>query len=100
MDKLSQIVVPKAALIAAFLFAMAAACSHSLVVVAEEANFENAKNWFPPVRNVWTPVGVKNHPFRFTLLYNGTIVAETHPLRGMPAGPIKEYLNPYIGQGV
>ncbi|MBA3480904.1 MAG: hypothetical protein H0T51_03720, partial [Pirellulales bacterium] len=67
---------------------------------AEEANFETAKNWFPPVRNVWTPVGVKNHPFRFTLLYNGTIIADTHPLRSMPAGPIKEYLNQYIGQGV
>jgi hypothetical protein len=69
-------------------------------VRGEEPNFENSKNWFPPLRNVWTPVGVKNHPFRFTLLYNGTVVADTHPLRMMPAGPIKEYLNPYIGQGV
>jgi hypothetical protein len=68
-------------------------------VFSAEANFETAQNWFPPVRNVWTPVGLKNHPFRFTLLYNGTIVAEPHPLRGMSNGPIKEYLNPYIGQG-
>jgi len=67
---------------------------------ANEPDFETAKNWWPPLRNVWTPVGLKNHPFRFTVLYNGTIVAETHPLRHMANGPIKEYLNPYIGQGV
>ena len=67
---------------------------------ADEANFQIAKNWFPPLRNVWTPVGVKNHPFRFTLLYNGTILADTHPIRDMGAGRIKEYLDPYIGQEV
>jgi hypothetical protein len=79
---------------------LTAVASCGRLQAAEEANFETAKNWFPSVRNVWTPVGVKNHPFRFTLLYNGTIIADTHPLRSMPAGPIKEYLNPYIGQGV
>src|SRR5690348_6665973 len=85
---------------AAVLYAAATTCCSFNFVAADEADFESAKNWFPPVRNVWTPVGIKNHPFRFTSLYNGTIVAETHPLRSMPAGPIKEYLNPYIGQGV
>ena len=77
-----------------------AACGSLMAAPPVEPNFETAKNWFPPLRNVWTPIGVKNHPFRFTMLYNGTIVADTHPLRSMPAGPIKEYLNPYIGQGV
>lgn len=85
---------------AAVWFVVAATWCHPSFVAADEVNFEHAKNWFPPVRNVWTPVGIKNHPFRFTSLYNGTIVADTHPLRSMPAGPIKEYLNPYIGQGV
>lgn len=82
------------------LIACVIACTALSLSEAEEPNFESAKNWFPSVRNVWTPVGIKNHPFRFTSLYNGTIVADTHPLRSMPAGPIKEYLNPYIGQGV
>ena len=89
-----------AACVVTVLLAAVTAWSAAHLAGAEEASFETAKNWFPPVRNVWTPVGVKNHPFRFTLLYNGTIIAETHPLRAMPAGPIKEYLNPYIGQGV
>ncbi|MCC6492525.1 MAG: hypothetical protein IT424_05845 [Pirellulales bacterium] len=65
---------------------------------ADEPCFESAKNWWPPLRNVWTAVGVKNHPFRFTLLYNGTIVAEPHPLRNIN-GPIKTYLLPYVGLG-
>jgi hypothetical protein len=72
----------------------------SPVAAGEEPSFETSKNWFPPLRNVWTPVGVKNHPFRFTLLYNGTIVAEPHALRGSQHGAIKEYLNPFVGQGV
>ncbi len=88
-----------AALVAAAFF-IAAAHTPATAAGIEEANFEHAKHWWPPLRNVWTPVGVKNHPFRFTVLYNGTIIADTHPLRSMPAGPIKEYLIPYIGQGV
>lgn len=65
-----------------------------------EASFESAKNWWPPQRNVWTPVGVKSHPFRFNLLYNGTIVAEPHPLRDILGHQIKTYLMPYAGLGV
>ncbi len=65
----------------------------------KEPDFESAKNWFPPLRNVWTAVGVKSHPFRFTLLYNGWIVAEPSPIRGAQAGRIKTYLDKYIGLG-
>jgi hypothetical protein len=66
----------------------------------DEPDFQHAKNWWPPVRNVWTAVGVKNHPFRFTVLYNGTIIADTHPLRDIGGRAIKTYLKPFIGRGV
>jgi hypothetical protein len=91
---------PSASWKALSLASLAMLLGGTALVRAGEPDFESAKNWFPPLRNVWTPVGLKNHPFRFTLLYNGTIVAETHPLRGSIHGPIKEYLNPFIGQGV
>lgn len=91
--------VARSLFISALLFISAGLVFCAPDVVADEANFEKAKNWFPPLRNVWTTVGVKNHPFRFTVLYNGTIIAEPHPLRYMAVGPIKEYLNPFIGQG-
>ena len=85
MNYTSPAAITRVASFAALLVAFVATCGVPWVVVADEPNFESAKNWFPPLRNVWTPVGVKNHPFRFTLLYNGTIVADTHPLRSMPA---------------
>ncbi|HEX6961102.1 MAG TPA: hypothetical protein VF175_04495, partial [Lacipirellula sp.] len=84
---------------AATIFLLAALALPS-TSAAGEPSFETSKNWFPALRNVWTPVGVKNHPFRFTLLYNGTIIAEPHALRGSQHGAIKEYLNPFVGQGV
>ena len=67
---------------------------------AGEPDFEAAKGWFPPMRNVWTPVGLPNHPFRFNLLYNGTILADPHPLRDINGTRIKTYLDPSLGQGV
>ncbi len=41
-----------------------------------EPNVELAKLWWPDQRNVWTPIGWKDHFFRFNVLYNGTIVSE------------------------
>jgi len=67
---------------------------------APEPNAEIAAKWFPPMRNVWTPVGAKSHPFRFNVLYNGTIMADPHPLTNINGTPIKEYLKPYQGLGV
>jgi hypothetical protein len=52
------------------------------------------------LRNVWTPVGVKNHPFRFNVLYNGTVLADPHPLRDIGGHAIKTYLAPYAEFGV
>ncbi len=39
-----------------------------------------AETWWPPLRNVWTPVGWKDHLFRFAVLYNGTVFAQPHVL--------------------
>ena len=44
-----------------------------------EPNAEIAHYWWPPHRNVWTPVGWKDHLFRFNVLYNGTVIAQPHP---------------------
>ncbi len=78
----------------------AAAWLATATTVAGEPDFQTAKGWFPPMRNVWTAVGMPNHPFRFTLLYDGSVVAETHPLPNINGAPIKSYLDPFAGQGV
>lgn len=41
-----------------------------------EPNVELAKLWWPDQRNVWTPIGWKDHYFRFNVLYNGTLIFE------------------------
>lgn len=41
-----------------------------------EPNVELAKLWWPDQRNVFTPVGWKDHYFRFNVIYNGTIFFE------------------------
>ncbi|MEA2063395.1 MAG: hypothetical protein U9P14_06845, partial [Gemmatimonadota bacterium] len=43
-----------------------------------EPNAELAYSWWPPHRNVWTPIGWKDHLFRFIVLYNGTVVAQPY----------------------
>ncbi|AMV36100.1 hypothetical protein [Planctomyces sp. SH-PL62] len=86
---------------AAARLAIAAAClAVAATVRAGEPDFETAKNWFPPMRNVWTPVGEPGHPFRFNVLYDGSIAADPHPLQNINGTPIKTYLNPFVGKGV
>ena len=36
--------------------------------------------WWPQQQNVWTPIGWKNHLFRFNVLYNGTIISQPDPV--------------------
>src|SRR3954453_13884033 len=45
-------------------------------VAEPEPNVAVAKLWWPDQRNVWTPIGWKDHFFRFNVLYNGTAVFE------------------------
>src|SRR5665213_285581 len=39
-----------------------------------EPNIEGARLWWPEPRNVWTPIGWKDHLFRFNSVYNGTLL--------------------------
>lgn len=45
-------------------------------VGSTEPNVELAKLWWPEQRNVWTPIGWKDHFFRFNVLYNGAVIFE------------------------
>ncbi|HZY61842.1 MAG TPA: hypothetical protein VFE38_04885, partial [Edaphobacter sp.] len=45
----------------------------------QEPTFAIADLWWPEQRNVWTPIGWKDHYFRFNVLYNGTIICEPCP---------------------
>ena len=40
-----------------------------------EPDAETACRWWSDLRDFWTPVGWKDHMFRFNILYNGTVVA-------------------------
>jgi len=43
---------------------------------AHEPNMEIASQWWPEIENVWTPIGWKDHPLRFNVLYNGVLIGE------------------------
>jgi len=68
--------------------------------VPPEPNAAFASTWWPPLRNVWTPIELRSHPFRFNVLYNGTLIANPHPLREISGHPIKTYLAPFKDLGV
>ena len=44
--------------------------------VMAEPNMETALGWWSELPNKWTPVGWKDHLFRFNVLFNGTIMAQ------------------------
>jgi hypothetical protein len=41
-----------------------------------EPNMETALGWWSELPNKWTPVGWKDHLFRFNVFFNGTIMAQ------------------------
>ena len=45
---------------------------------------EIASGWWPEIENTWVPIGWKDHPLRFNVLYNGTLIAQPvrYPARG------------------
>lgn len=59
-----------------------------------EPSVETALNWWPPQRQVWTPLGWKGHLFRFNQFYSGTVVCEPGAVL---AGP-KPNVQPYQGK--
>jgi len=52
-----------------------------------EPNVELAKLWWPEQRNVWTPIGWKDHYFKFNVLYNGMLMCEPAPGLRQDAAP-------------
>ena len=42
---------------------------------SNEPNFASACEWWPDLPDIWTPIGWKDHLFRFNVLWDGTILA-------------------------
>lgn len=42
---------------------------------AREPDYRQASTWWSDLPDIWTPVGWKDHLFRFNVLWNGTIIA-------------------------
>ena len=57
-----------------------------------EPDSRSAALWWPAQRNVWTPLGWRDHMFRFNLVYNGTLVADPIPVD-------RELTRRWAGQG-
>ncbi len=49
-----------------------------------EPNVDVASEWWPEVESTWVPIGWRDHPLRFNVLYSGTLVAQPvrYPSRG------------------
>src|SRR4051812_10557050 len=59
---------------------------------SDEPNIKTALSWWEPQRNVWTPIGWKDHLFRFDVVYNGHLLCA-------PAGRLdKPHIQKYKGQ--
>src|SRR5687768_14185865 len=59
---------------------------------AEEPNVVTALRWWTPQQNVWTPIGWKEHLFRFQVVYNGHLLVT-------PAGRlVKPHTKKYLGK--
>jgi len=63
----------RAVLLATLLYAGPASGGEN---AAPEPNMKIAAQWWPEIENVWTPIGWKDHPLRFNVLYNGILVGE------------------------
>lgn len=58
---------------------------------AAEPNYRLACQWWRELPKKWTPVGWRNHLFRYNVLFNGAVVAEPH---------LNRRTAPWAGQGV
>lgn len=48
-------------------------------VLPGEPDYQTACTWWPDAKGQVTPVGWKDHMFRFNILYNGTLLAQPDP---------------------
>ncbi|MBN1488647.1 MAG: hypothetical protein JXA69_01915 [Phycisphaerae bacterium] len=44
-------------------------------IARAEPNADIAAGWWPEFENVWTPIGWKDNPLRFNVIYDGTLMA-------------------------
>jgi len=49
-----------------------------------EPTAEMACTWWRDLRDYWTPIGWKDHPLRFNVLFNGSIIADHDPWGRLP----------------
>ena len=54
-----------------------------------EPNLEIARSWWPENPNKWTPIGWKDHPLQFNVLFNGSLICPNLTLI---------FNDPYIGK--
>jgi hypothetical protein len=57
----------------------ATAATATAAAPAQEPNAKIACMWWPDLTNVVTPVAWRDHPHRFAIIYNGTILAIPNP---------------------
>lgn len=46
------------------------------VNIVDEPDMRTALGWWGELPNKWTPIGWKDHLFRFNVLFNGTLIAQ------------------------
>ena len=87
-----SITAPVSRIIFALLLVAIASSSSAQQARSEEPNVQTAMRWWTPQQNVWTPIGWKDHLFRFQVVYNGHLLCT-------PAGRIdKPHILKYKGQ--
>jgi hypothetical protein len=55
---------------------LATASAQDCADVAAEPDMATALGWWSELPNKWTPVGWRDHLFRFNVLFNGTLIAQ------------------------
>lgn len=75
--------------------ATSAAAAAAVTGPGGEPDVDVAKAWWPNPRNVWTPVGWKDHLFRYNVFYNGTVIGAPCPL-----GRVTPGVEQYRGRGI
>ena len=56
-----------------------------------EPDFDTATQWWSDLPNIWTPIGWKDHMFRFNVFWSGMILAQPD---------LNRRTEPYAGEGV
>lgn len=54
-----------------------------------EIDFKTASSWWPEISNKWTPVAWRDHRFRFTVLWNGSVMVIPWPTSSQRAEDLK-----------